>query len=644
MLPAIVAGLCLALNPSYCQVSARSTTSDKSASARENIAQPAPEQLPPTQQQSTPVVRNNHSPQPCSGNKAEECGVSKLDLKKARQAYERGRKLIQKDPVAALDALTEAAKLVPRNSAYVTAREMVRQQLVSEHLRRATQLLSQKRTKESSDELRTVLELDPGNQTAANGLREIAAAPLPDGPHFIVPAPENEEFTVHPKPVRQSFHISGDGRVAFTTVTSAFGIRADFDSSFRSYPIRLDLDQADFAEAMESLCALTRSFWSPVSSSELMIAADTPSAHKELDRWQLRTFYLPEVSTAEGLKDVVNVLRTIFEIRYVTQQPASGTVTVRAPAPVMKAATEFLESLAAGHPEVMIDFDAFEVNRTLLQNIGTDLPLQFNVFNVPASALAALGGQNIQNLINQLIASGGINAANNSTIAALLAQLQNQQNSLFSQPVATFGGGKTLMGITVPPATVSFSKNESRMTNLEHVTLRASQGNPATFRLGSRYPILNGTYNTPQIANVIGGTGFGAPFPSFSYEDIGLTISAKPVIHGATDITIEMELQFSSLSGQSLNGVPVLNRRDYKGVISAPDGESVVVAGSVTQNEQRSLHGIPGVGRLPGLTYATSNKNTEHDQNELLIVITPHIVSAGPNGSTRPIRVPVSGL
>src|SRR5258708_29571713 len=104
--------------------------------------------------------------------------------------------------------------------------------------------------------------------------------------------------------------------------------------------------------------------------------------------------------------------------------------------------------------------------------IGVHGPWEIKLFNIPASALAALGGQNIQDIINQLIASGGINQAGNQTIAALLAQLQGQQNSIFSQPLATFGGGLTLMGLSLDQLSAALALNESSVRSLDPVHLR----------------------------------------------------------------------------------------------------------------------------------------------------------------------------
>jgi Flp pilus assembly secretin CpaC len=57
------------------------------------------------------------------------------------------------------------------------------------------------------------------------------------------------------------------------------------------------------------------------------------------------------------------------------------------------------------------------------------------------------------------------------------------------------------------------------------------------------------------------------------------------------------------------------------------NGQPAVVAGSLSHNEQRSLSGIPGLGAVPGLNQIMASNSKEIDDDELLIVVTPHIVS-----------------
>jgi general secretion pathway protein D len=86
-------------------------------------------------------------------------------------------------------------------------------------------------------------------------------------------------------------------------------------------------------------------------------------------------------------------------------------------------------------------------------------------------------------------------------------------------------------------------------------------------------------------------------------------------------------MQFRALQGQSINGVPVISNREYKGSISLKNGEPAVIAGAVTHSEQRSLNGIPGLGAVPGLNNIITSNSKQLDEDELLIVITPRVVS-----------------
>jgi len=304
---------------------------------------------------------------------------------------------------------------------------------------------------------------------------------------------------------------------------------------------------------------------------------------------------------------------------------------VRAPQAILAACAQLMAQLSRGRPQVMLDVRVFQISHQLTRNIGVHVPNTFNLYNIPAAALAGLAGQNIQQLINELIASGGINQAGNTTLAGLLAQLGGQQNSIFSQPLATFGGGLTFMGLSLDQFAAALSVNESWVRSLEHVTMRASQGTDATFNLGERFPILNASYapiyNSSAISQVLGNQSYIAPFPSVSYEDLGLNVKAKPVVHSDGSVSLQLELQVRSLTGQSNNGVPIISNKEYKASINLRDGEPAVVAGAVSRTDQLSMSGIPGLGFLPGLNQAMVNNSKQEDDDELMVVITPHILA-----------------
>ena len=289
-----------------------------------------------------------------------------------------------------------------------------------------------------------------------------------------------------------------------------------------------------------------------------------------------------------------------------------------------------------------LDLEIYEISHNFTREIGMHIPNTFNVYNIPVAAIAAAvaalgGGQNLQSLANQLISSGGINAAGSSALSGLLAQLQNQTSGIFSQPLATFGNGLSFSGVSLDHITTALSLNESWARSLSRVTLRASGGNEATFHLGERYPILNASYapvyNSSAISAVLGNQSYVPPVPSVSYEDLGLSLKAKPVIHGNNEVTLTLEMQVRSLTGQSSNGVPVLSNTEYHGGIRLRDGEPAVVAGEITTNDQLSMAGIPGVAEIPLLNQGASDNTRMKEEDELLIVITPHVL-ANPDRTT----------
>ena len=562
------------------------------------------------------------------------CIATKKDLKEARDAYARGLKLQERKRFEeAFAQFDKAARLAPQDPQFLTAREMVKSQLVFDHIQRGNaSLLSASNLEQAAPQFRAALELDPENEFARQRLqdasRESAPAEIANLPAWFSDA---GEIHLQPNDQRATFHYRGEVRGLFAELASAYGIMAQFDDSVVSRQVRFTVDDVDFSAALGLACRVSKTMWVALDAHQLLLAADTPENHRQFDRMSLRTFILPAHSTPQEATDVITTMRNMFDLRFVSPGQTAGTVEVRGPQPIIEACTKLMDQLKRERPQVMLGVRVYQIDHQLARNIGVHIPYTFNMFNIPAAALAGLGGQNIQDLINQLIASGGINQAGSSALSGLLAQLGGQQNSIFSQPLATFGGGLTFMGLSLDHLSAALSVNESWVRNLDDVTMRASQGNDATFHLGSRYPILNASYapiyNSPQISQVLGNQSYIAPFPSVSYEDLGLSIKVKPTIHGNGDVSMQLELQVRSLTGQSNDGVPVISNREYKGSINLRDGEPAVVAGQVSRTEQRSLSGLPGLGFLPGLNQVMTNNTLQENDDELMIIITPHVVA-----------------
>jgi hypothetical protein len=488
---------------------------------------------------------------------APACQGSKRDLKSAHRAFARGLKCEKShDLDQAYLEFDEAARLVPQNVEYLTAREFTRQHLAGTHLERGNKDLLDGRPIEAMAEFHAALNLDPQNEFAQQRVSD-ALGPVPvhtaASPQLVASA---DAIVVQPIDTRHDIHYRGDSRGLLTAVAASYGLTVVFDDSFPSRRVRFDIENADFRTAMQQASAATKSFSVGIEGAVLFACADTADNHSQYDHLGMRSFYFPGTDSAKELNEVMNSLRTVFGFgskpNFGILNAASSTITLRAPHALLDAATQFLSQMNSPVPEVLLDLKVFQVSHTYARTIGLHVPDTFNLFNIPAAALTALGGQNIQQLINQLIASGGINQAGNQTISALLAQLGGQQNSIFSQPLATFGGGLTLMGLSLDQLSAALTMNESSVRQIDHVQLRAAQDKDATFKLGQRYPILNASfapiYNNPAISQVVGNQSYTAPFPSVSYEDIGLTLKAKPLVHNNSDVALQLQIQFRTRS------------------------------------------------------------------------------------------------
>ncbi len=571
------------------------------------------------------------------------CIPSRQDIKAAHTAFARGLKLEERNRLEeAFAAFDEASRLAPQDAQFFSAREVSKSQLVFQHTERGDAFLAEAQRDQAAAEYRAALKLDPDNDYTQQRLVESLQNPAPPGGGGIAAALEDAgEIRLQAKPERTTFHYRGDVRGLFSELASAYGVTAQFDESVPSRTVRFFVDDVDFFTALDLASRVSKTMWAPIDAHQMLIAADNQENHKQLDRMSLASFKVPGGSTQQEATELTTSLRNICDFQKISSGQG-GSLEVRAPQTMLRACTQLLNELSSGQPQVSLDVRVFQISHNLTRNIGLHIPNTFNLYNIPVAALAALGGQSIQSLINQLIASGGINAAGSSSLSGLLAQLQGQQNSIFSQPLATFGGGLTFSGLSLDQLSAALSHNESWSRSVSHVTLRAGQGKEATFHLGERYPILNASYapifNSPQISQVLGNQSYVPPFPSISYEDLGLNLKTTTVIHGDAEVSMKLELQVRSLTGQSANGVPVISNREYQGSIRLRDGEPAVVAGDISSDDTRSMSGIPGLGAIPGLNRAMVNNSLTTEDDELLIVITPHIV-ANRNRTTNEIWV-----
>ena len=126
------------------------------------------------------------------------------------------------------------------------------------------------------------------------------------------------------------------------------------------------------------------------------------------------------------------------------------------------------------------------------------------------------------------------------------------------------------------------------------------------------------------------------PFPSSQYEDIGLKMKATPHMHGDDEVTLELHFELRSLTGDSVNKIPVISNQTIDQTVRVKDGETTALAGIIESQEMRAINGAPGMAELGPLGLLGSKRSTQNDKTELLVLVTPRVVSWNPK-TAKPI-------
>ena len=193
------------------------------------------------------------------------------------------------------------------------------------------------------------------------------------------------------------------------------------------------------------------------------------------------------------------------------------------------------------------------------------------------------------------------------------------------------GGGPGLIGIGIANLQLVASLTRSDSKLLLHASAKSVDGQPASIHVGQKYPILTAGYYGPSN---FGGANAYTPPPSFTFEDLGLSLKATPRVHGPDEVTLAVEAEFKVLSGQAQNGIPIISNRSLKSEVTLKMGEWAVVAGLMDDEEARSIAGIAGVAGLPLIGPLTSNTTHTKSYDRVLIMLRPTLVTQPPDEST----------
>ncbi len=469
---------------------------------------------------------------------------------------------------------SQAAALEPGNQLYWLRSQAVRSRAALEAKPLPKQILS---TGSGANPEDAELEITPASS------EDLAEARKPLPPRELKAAP-----------VRKTFRRVADAKALFETVAHAYGLDVVFDGDYEAgKPIRFQMDDVDYRDALHGLEAATASFIVPLSERLFLVAKDTPQKRNDVEPMVAVSIPLPEVTNPQELAGIVTAVQQTMAIKKIGWDTQQNVVVLRDTLSRVLPAQRLFQDLLYPRAQVNIELEFLEVAKSDLNKYGLTIPNAF-----PLYALTTAWN-------------------NKPDIADGLAGLLG------------FGGGKTLIGIGISNAAAIAQLTQSTGRVLLKGDLRSLDGQAASFHVGERFPIMTSGYFGPSNFTQ-GGTVYTPP-PSFNFEDLGLSIKATPKVHGLDEVTLELDASYKVLTGALVDGIPVVSNRELKSTVSLKTGQWAVVAGLVQAQEVRALSGIAGLSRVPFLGPLTRTTTKQRDSSAVLMLLRPKLVTLPPD-------------
>lgn len=374
-------------------------------------------------------------------------------------------------------------------------------------------------------------------------------------------------------------------RAVFTALARIAGISVIFDPAFREAPISIDLRNVTLSDALTSLTASTRTFYRVTAPKTVTIIPDTPAKRREYEEAVVATFFL---SNADP-KEVIDLLRIVVDVRQISPITTGNSISLKDTPERIEAASRLIAAIDKARPEVVIDVELLEIDRSRLLEYGLQVasPLPTGSEGSPIGI------------------SGNIDA-NRSDLS-----LQALRNLTRSDIFIT----------GVPAIYYRLLKNDANTRTLANPQLRTSEGLPAQARFGEMVPVPVTTF-----APLATGGVNQQPITSFDYRNIGVNIDILPRTHHNDDVSLALKVTLSSISGTGFGGLPTFGNREISTTIRLKDGETNMLAGLIRDEERTVLAGVPGLSDLPfvGRLFASNHKQSQ--QTDIVLTLTPHIV------------------
>jgi general secretion pathway protein D len=539
-------------------------------------------------------------------------GLLAAGCPKGQPDYNQGKKAetIQ-DYDAAFVYYQKAAKADPYNANYKIKLNRIRFEASELHVKRGVELRKQGDLQGAAGEFQRAQAMDPSSPVADQELHKTvemiaeknraadAAAEPPADPNEVPLAASPPEL----KPLSRgpiNLKMTNDAKIAFDTIGKLAGLTVIYDPDFPPRRISVELNNVTMEQALEIVSLESKAFVKPVTENIIFVIPDQPAKRRDYEEQVVKTIYLSNTFQPQDITEIMTGLRQLLDLKRIQQLNSQNAIIVRDTPDKLLLAEKIIHDIDKAKPEVVVQVEVLEARTDRLRDLGI------------------LPGQTASIAINP---NNSTTSSSSSTTTTTAATTLNQLRHLNGTDYA----------VTLPSLTANAVLSDTSTRIIQNPEVRSVDGQTAKLRIGDRIPIATGSFQAGVGVGSTGGAGFVNPLVNtqFTYLDVGVNIDLTPRVHPNRDVSLKLKVEVSSHTGdQAIGGItqPIISQRVIEHDIRLKEGEVSILGGLVQRTDSKTLEGWPGLAKLPLLRYLFSHDKTDHQEDEVLIVLTPRIV------------------
>jgi len=175
-------------------------------------------------------------------------------------------------------------------------------------------------------------------------------------------------------------------------------------------------------------------------------------------------------------------------------------------------------------------------------------------------------------------------------------------------------------------AALNAAADDSRVSILSSPRLIAASGKTATMQVGTKVPIITTQQTAPD--GTTGGTS--NILQQVQYRDTGVVLTIAPIVNSSKRVELTVSQEVSEAQGNDTSDIqsPLILTRSFQTTLSIDDGETVLIAGLISENFSNGENGIPYLKDIPLLGNLFKNSSQSVQKTELIVLLTPYIIDS----------------